>query len=178
MPIRKTAEHDEARRLRAEEGLTLVEIAKRLGIHKSTAQEWLADIPGPPRHSLTDMDSDKRTATCQVCGPTKVRKNGPRWLCLATVQRYYDEVVERSQKAFYDYLCGLRCLDCGYSNPMALEFDHVNEDKKYNVSDMVRKGYKWETVLAEIKKCEVVCANCHRIRTNRRGGWFRYVHGT
>jgi hypothetical protein len=33
----------------------------------------------------------------------------------------------------------------------------------------------WKDVLAEIEKCDVICANCHRRRTNRRGGFIRSV---
>lgn len=62
------------------------------------------------------------------------------------------------------------CADCGYNaSAYALQFDHVRGDKKANVSDLIRSDYKWETVLEEIDKCEVVCANCHAIRTKSRG---------
>lgn len=59
------------------------------------------------------------------------------------------------------------CVDCGYSgkeNPCVLDFDHLS-DKKYSIS---RMNFSIEKVLEEIKKCELVCANCHRIRTEKR----------
>lgn len=56
------------------------------------------------------------------------------------------------------------CVDCGYNQHFAaLDFDHVNGEKYRVVSDLT--GYRWGTVLAEIEKCEVRCANCHRIKT-------------
>lgn len=56
------------------------------------------------------------------------------------------------------------CADCGYAvNPAALEFDHANGNKEANVSRLI--GSTWTRILAEIDKCDVVCANCHRIRT-------------
>lgn len=59
------------------------------------------------------------------------------------------------------------CADCGYrDNPAALEFDHVENNKESNVSRLL--GATWIRVQAEIDKCEVVCANCHRIRTVNR----------
>jgi hypothetical protein len=58
----------------------------------------------------------------------------------------------------------LGCVDCGYkAHPAALQFDHLG--KKYrNVSSIVTIS----RLLAEIEKCEVVCANCHAIRTHQR----------
>jgi len=62
------------------------------------------------------------------------------------------------------------CADCGYNaSAYALQFDHVSGEKKANVSDLIRSDYTWTTVLEEIDKCEVVCANCHAIRTKTRG---------
>lgn len=63
------------------------------------------------------------------------------------------------------------CADCGYkANPVALDFDHAGSNKTANVSSLLKST--WENVLAEIEKCDVVCANCHRIRTfNERQRW-------
>lgn len=59
------------------------------------------------------------------------------------------------------------CADCGESNPIVLDFDHL-KDKKYNVSRMIHDGFSWKAISKEMEKCEVVCANCHRIRTYNR----------
>lgn len=61
------------------------------------------------------------------------------------------------------------CVDCGYKeHPEALDFDHLpGTIKEFDITH----GWKfsWEQVLEEIVKCEVVCSNCHRVRTfNRR----------
>lgn len=63
------------------------------------------------------------------------------------------------------------CMDCGNKDWRVLEFDHVRGEKHFNVSDGMAKGYGWKRILQEIDKCEVVCANCHKIRTASRGGW-------
>ena len=60
------------------------------------------------------------------------------------------------------------CADCGYNaHPAALDFDHLPGAKKcFTIgSDAIRNR---ERIWAEIAKCEVVCANCHRIRTVTR----------
>lgn len=60
------------------------------------------------------------------------------------------------------------CVDCGETNKVVLEFDHVTGKKVAGISYMTSNGYKIEEIEKEIAKCEVVCANCHRIRTAKR----------
>lgn len=62
------------------------------------------------------------------------------------------------------------CTDCSSRYPThVMDFDHLNpEDKKHLVSNISSKNYKTSKVFAEILKCEVVCANCHRQRTHDR----------
>lgn len=60
------------------------------------------------------------------------------------------------------------CVDCGETNPVVLDFDHVRGEKVKCVSDMARQSYGLKTIQAEIDKCEVRCANCHRIVTDQR----------
>jgi hypothetical protein len=73
-----------------------------------------------------------------------------------------------------NYLKECSCIDCGISNPLVLEFDHIDpETKSANVSDLVMRRLSWKRVFAEIQKCVVRCANCHRIRTAVQRGWTR-----
>jgi hypothetical protein len=61
------------------------------------------------------------------------------------------------------------CIDCGYANhPEALQFDHPDDNKKANVSNLIRSDYSWKTIMDEINKCEVRCANCHAEKTAHR----------
>lgn len=58
----------------------------------------------------------------------------------------------------------LGCVDCGYAvHPEALDFDHVRGVKVANPTKM--RTYAWATLIAELEKCDVRCANCHRVRT-------------
>lgn len=59
------------------------------------------------------------------------------------------------------------CVDCGYSDIRALEFDHVRDKKSHNISEMVPYGYTWKSISKEMQKCEIRCANCHRIKTKK-----------
>jgi hypothetical protein len=65
------------------------------------------------------------------------------------------------------------CVDCGEADAVVLEFDHLR-DKSFDVAQSL--PYRsWQSILDEIAKCEVVCANCHRRRTARRRGSLRAV---
>jgi len=66
----------------------------------------------------------------------------------------------------YDLLSTKCCFDCGEKDPIVLEFDHRNSSDKFKtIARMLSGHYSWASVLNEIKKCEVRCANCHRRKT-------------
>jgi hypothetical protein len=52
-----------------------------------------------------------------------------------------------------------------------MDLDHVRGQKEFKVSEAVARAYgtNLARVRAEIAKCDVVCANCHRIRTEAGG---------
>jgi hypothetical protein len=59
------------------------------------------------------------------------------------------------------------CADCGERYPSyVMDFDHLHGDKLANVSSL--KTASLERLLGEMHKCDVVCANCHRLRTVAR----------
>jgi hypothetical protein len=63
------------------------------------------------------------------------------------------------------------CQDWGEPDPLVLEFDHLS-NKSFDIGQAL--PYRsWESILAEIAKSEVVCANCHRRRTAQRRGSIR-----
>lgn len=93
-------------------------------------------------------------------------------------QRYIDSAHRRTERIVAErtaYLVSFfrehPCVDCGEGDPLVLEFDHLRE-KQFGIGKGMRER-PWQDVLAEIAKCDVVCANCHRRRTNRRGGFIR-----
>jgi hypothetical protein len=60
------------------------------------------------------------------------------------------------------------CEDCDMKYPYyVMDFDHLPGEQK--LFDLSRAGRAtWKQLLAEIKKCDLVCSNCHRIRTHNR----------
>lgn len=81
--------------------------------------------------------------------------------------------VEASRRRVLAYLQEHPCVDCGERDPVLLDLDHVRGDKVESVSFMVRNNTGWQAIEAEIAKCEVRCANCHRRKTGTEQRWFR-----
>lgn len=60
------------------------------------------------------------------------------------------------------------CAACGYAeDPVALDLDHLEPAAKTgNISALIRHA-PWGMVLAELEKCQLLCSNCHRVKTFR-----------
>lgn len=78
-----------------------------------------------------------------------------------------------NQQRILEYLLARSCVDCGETDPVVMEFDHRDPSQKDRKVARGLKSYRWELVLAEIEKCDVVCCNCHRRRTARQFGSYR-----
>ncbi|MBL8049649.1 MAG: hypothetical protein JNM46_00365 [Anaerolineales bacterium] len=94
-------------------------------------------------------------------------------------ERHLEQVRERKLAArevardyVWDYLLTHPCSQCGESDPSVLEFHH-RTGKSMDLSRMIGDGYSVSTIQAEINKCDVLCANCHRKKTMTDRGWFR-----
>lgn len=83
--------------------------------------------------------------------------------------REYEKSVRRDM---LDMLSNSKCIDCGNNDIRVLEFDHVADNKAGDVSMFASRSNR-RAMLEEISKCEVVCANCHRIRTHTRANSLR-----
>jgi hypothetical protein len=94
-------------------------------------------------------------------------------------QRYIDQARMRKQRRLarertaylVEYFAAHPCTDCGEADPVVLEFDHLG-NKSFDIGPALPYR-KWQDILDEIAKCEVVCANCHRRRTAVRRGSLR-----
>lgn len=73
------------------------------------------------------------------------------------------------RKAFIAQVKNKPCMDCGgWYEPVQMDFDHrPNEKKLFTISQ--RYCWKLSYIYKEIQKCDLVCANCHRLRTAKRG---------
>ncbi|MGH9199497.1 MAG: hypothetical protein ACRD1T_27675, partial [Acidimicrobiia bacterium] len=91
------------------------------------------------------------------------------------ITRAMEEARLRKQDVLlllHAYLREHPCVDCGESEPVLLDFDHVR-DKDCEIATMIRAGRPWADIEREIAKCEVRCANCHARKTARQDGWYK-----
>lgn len=73
-----------------------------------------------------------------------------------------------------NYLRDKRCVICGEPDPVVLEMDHIEpKDKQFSISQAVKFGYSWGEIAKELKKCRVLCANCHKRHTAKQFGWYK-----
>lgn len=100
----------------------------------------------------------------------ELRKKHNQKYYAATKERFRDarrasanaiKIANRSRLA--DLLQTSSCTDCGTTEWRVLEFDHVRGEKTDSIARLLT--CKWQRVIDEIAKCEIVCANCHRLRT-------------
>lgn len=117
---------------------------------------------------------DGRQAKCRSCHAIYIREHYRK------NKQYYMENTARTKKRrkaevvsyIQHYLESHPCVDCGECDPIVLEFDHVRGQKSGNVSTLVHHdNLSLTRVMAEIEKCDVRCANCHRRRTASQLAW-------
>ena len=83
-------------------------------------------------------------------------------------QKYLDRKYRTARRYYwinkYKVLKG--CENCGYNaHGVALDFDHIDRsEKKFTIARRVDLS-TIKTLFKEIRKCRILCANCHRIKT-------------
>jgi hypothetical protein len=118
---------------------------------------------GTEKH-LSDFRKDKSNPDgyqycCKLCRRDYDKSN--------YMQKYGDKVRERNRNRYNEvkpiidaYKQERPCL-CGESDPVCLEFHHLNpEEKDFEVTDSLNRSL--DTLFREIRKCIVLCANCHK----------------
>ncbi len=103
-------------------------------------------------------------------GQSKTQKYHREYYILNTEKRkIYSDARRKKAREFVDNLKSLPCLDCKVQYaPYVMHFDHRDAAlKKFNIGNMV-SHQTFKQILEEVQKCDVVCANCHAIRTHNR----------
>lgn len=110
-----------------------------------------------------------RNSFCKECRNlyTKDHYKRNKSQYLKRVRKYDKKRRKEILEKFLLYLSDKSCKVCGESDIRVLEFDHRNrKEKRDAVYTLVSMGCSWETIMTEIEKCDILCANCHKKRTN------------
>jgi hypothetical protein len=138
---------------------------------------------------------EKRCVTCQVVRPVsefkkrRAAEDGLQSRCrqcsrdwylahkdehVVDVRRRNARVRAGHQDRLADYLLEHPCVDCGETDVRVLEFDHEDPSSKAaEIGRLAACSMPWNRIQAEIEKCSVRCANCHRRRTATMRGYWR-----
>ncbi len=134
--------------------------------------KYHGDIDRRPRgggaktyHILTNVNFEKRRATCSLCGENSyIYQRHGTWVCCMNSIKKSREIQEKRGRWVANFKESIGCFYCGYNtNHFALQFHHINPDEK---EGLVSYSKGRESTMAEIKKCIVICANCHMILHN------------
>ena len=140
-----------------QEGKSTREIAKTLNCGQSTVIYWLKKL------GLTTFR--KKHLNCKICQKEfNQLQERNRSVCNScnTKKRRYKNKLRAIE------LLGGCCERCGYDkHPAALEFHHRNpEEKSFTIGMVGNKS--WSVIVEELKKCELICSNCHNIEHSNR----------
>ena len=99
----------------------------------------------------------------------------PKYMKLVNLTNIKNRDTKKKLKFLQRYKLFVGCALCGYKkHAVALEFDHINPDEKLGTISRAYKGWGRKKLKDEIRKCQVLCSNCHRVKTmenkdNERG---------
>lgn len=123
---------------------------------------------------LSPMAKKDRCTTCLHRARSKTHSKKPEAKEKRNA-RLKEQRVRPRLGSFQAHLRALKerpCSDCEVSYPyFVMDWDHrPGEEKLFTVGEWVGRKPQY-LILAEMEKCDLVCSNCHRIRTARRKGW-------
>lgn len=135
--------------------------------------------------SLSDFNKnvckrDGLQTTCRTC-----QRQSSKIYYRNNQERMYRQIIAARtrrrralQRFLLDYLAEHSCVDCGEADILVLDFDHVRGVKVRTIAELLAGVYSLAALKAEIAKCDVRCANCHRRKTLRDRGSYRWLPST
>lgn len=116
----------------------------------------------------------KRHVVCKTCTAERSKRlySEDRTSQLERVRINNQRYRQIAREFVLAYLLTHPCSECGERDPRVLEFHH-EADKDNEVSRLMGRGASLEALKAEMDKCRVLCANCHRKLTSDERGWYK-----
>lgn len=138
------------------EGCSLRELSRRTEKSLGSIKYWLK------KHDLKTRNKQSRKGIrqsdphpCAICLRETDARRRMCNSCRTRIRRY------RTKQAAVSYKGG-KCGRCGWKENIAgLQFHHPNNDKEFEIGTAANKS--WESIIQELDKCELLCANCHAV---------------
>lgn len=182
-----------------DEGKSTNEIASIVGLKSgSTVRHWMkkyglvSTAKKGKKRELTELElNEPNMRLCKKCGEHKElakfrlradRNNSPSSYCFdcerATSAKRASDVYATNKAALVEYMGGV-CVGCDGKFPIAVyDFHHMKpEHKDFKLADT---AYSFKDVLQELKKCILVCANCHQLAHHlmkQKDGYANKIYG-
>lgn len=115
-------------------------------------------------NNMSQWSINKHINTVRENNKTRIRLPRPNR------KQQREKARARNQKWAKEYLEKNPCIQCGESDILLLDFDHIR-DKKYHVSKIICDGMSLKTLKNELKKVQILCVRCHRIKTHGKSWW-------
>jgi len=115
----------------------------------------------------------KRQVYCKDCSRRYIREHYHNNIdyYLKKVKKRNEILKVKTHSYIGQYLSTHPCVECGETDIIVLEFDHRDRNtKRIEVSKVLRRRMSIKTLIDEINKCDVRCANCHRRKTSKESG--------
>ena len=113
---------------------------------------------------------------CPICRPKNLREYHAKNQAKRSKQISEARRKRRQFIRYYvlKYLLEHPCVDCGESNPILLEFDHVRGTKLFSIGNEITIR-SLDAIKEEITKCDIRCLRCHRLRTVTSCNHYKWV---
>lgn len=117
------------------------------------------------------VNPDGKERRCKICRSSYMKEYNSTDNAKKLKKENRDKFKNRNRDYIKEILQKSGCTDCKETNWIVLEFDHL-DDKVLDISRLMNDN-RLAFLVKEVAKCEVVCSNCHRLRTYKRNSSWR-----
>lgn len=127
------------------------------------------------RNSRTSDGYTSQCKNCQKCNEKLKQRHNTTSRKSYLEKRRHNNII-LCKNYVIEYLKSHPCADCGFTNIICLDFDHIDPNTKdKSISTLTMRGTCLQRLINEIKKCIVRCANCHRLRTSKQFNFWKEI---
>jgi hypothetical protein len=128
------------------------------------------------QYSWANKQKGVRQSTCKQCHKKHAKHHylSHKATYIQKSRDYGNNYMIQCTKMVIMHLLHHPCVDCGETDPLVLDFDHL-DDKEHDICHMIQLRRKMDRIKKEMAKCEVRCANCHRRKTAKEQHHRRYM---